>query len=214
MVPLSLFAAATLNALVPGPGMMLAVGRSAARGFGAGVQVSLGMALATLLVIGVVWAVMAGVLLVSEDGLVLLRGAGIAVLVLLALALLLGAPAEAVAGPGLAAGRLAAGAASGGAAGRGLGDLAGGLAAGLASPVHLVFLLALLPQFVDLASAGPADLAAITAGILIITTLPMLGASALGAQTGRLGLGWARWVRRASGLALLGFAGLAMASAP
>ena len=187
--------------------MMLAVGRSAARGIGAGVQVSLGMVLATLLVIALVWAVMAGAVIVSDAGLEVLRVAGILVLFALSLALLLGARAESVARPGLLAGRLAAGRLRG----RLVGDVAAGLATGLSSPVHLVFLLALLPQFVDLSRAGPGELLVITGGILVITAIPMLIASALGARTGRLGHGWARRVTRASGVALLGFAALSAA---
>ena len=207
---LALYAAAAVNAVVPGPGMMLAVGRSAARGFGAGAQVSLGMALATLLLMAVVWAMMAGAVVLSPDGITVLRAVGVAVLVGLALVMLFGAPAEVVARPGLMAGRLAAGRLGAGH----LGDVAGGLATGLSSPVHLVFLLALLPQFVDLAAAGPRDLFAVAAGVLVITTVPMLLASALGAHSGRLGLGWSRHVTRASGVALLGFAGLALGHAP
>ena len=187
--------------------MMLAVGRSAARGIGAGVQVSLGMVLATLLVIALVWAVMAGAVIVSDAGLEVLRVAGILVLFALSLALLLGARAESVARPGLLAGRLAAARLRG----RLVGDVAAGLATGLSSPVHLVFLLALLPQFVDLSRAGPGELLVITGGILVITAIPMLVASALGARTGRLGHGWARRVTRASGVALLGFAALSAA---
>lgn len=190
---LALLTAASLNAVVPGPGMMLALGRSAAHGLGAGVQVSLGMALATLVLIAVVWAVMAGMLILTDSGLAMLRFAGIGVIVLLALMLLIGPGIETVAEPGLRAGRW-------------LGDLGGGLAAGLTSPVHLVFLLALLPQFVDLAAASIPDLVVVTASILVITTIPMLAVSALGARSGWLGFGWARRVMRVSGVALLGLA--------
>jgi threonine/homoserine/homoserine lactone efflux protein len=74
------------------------------------------------------------------------------------------------------------------------------------SPVHVVFLLALLPQFVDFAAASVPELVCVTAAILVITTIPMLTVSALGARSGRLGFGWARRVTRLSGFALLGLA--------
>jgi homoserine/homoserine lactone efflux protein len=198
-----LLAAITINSVVPGPGMMLAVGRSATRGIGAGIQISFGMALATLILIAVVWAVMAGALVLSEGGLTVLRHAGIAVLALLAMVLLFGTPVTAGAAPGLQAGRMVRG---------WLGDFGGGVATGLTSPVHLVFLLALLPQFVDFTTLALLDLVLITVAILVITTIPMLGASALGAYTGRLGFGWARHVQRGSGVALLGFAAFSAAA--
>lgn len=200
---LALLVAASLNAVVPGPGMMLALGRSAAHGLGAGVQVSLGMALATLVLIAVVWAVMAGMLIMTDSGLAMLRIAGIGVIVLLSLMLLIGPGIETVAEPGLRAGRLTL---------RWMGDLGGGLATGLTSPVHLVFLLALLPQFVDFTRVSVSDLALVTMAILVITTIPMLAVSALGARSGRLGFGWARRVMRVSGVALLGLAAFSAAA--
>jgi threonine/homoserine/homoserine lactone efflux protein len=194
---LALMVAASVNAVVPGPGMLLALGRSAARGMGAGIQVSLGIALATLMLIAVVWAVMAGALILSERGLAVLRLIGIGVLVVLSLMLLFGPGAEAVATPGLRAGQMARGR---------LGDLGGGLATGLTSPVHLVFLLALVPQFVDFAVTPTLHLALVTLAIVLITTIPMLGVSVLGARSVRWGFGWARRVTRMSGVALLGLA--------
>jgi threonine/homoserine/homoserine lactone efflux protein len=155
------------------------------------------MALATLIVIALVWAVMAGLLSLTDRGLTVLRVVGLGVIGVLALMLLVGPGAEAVAGPGLRAAGLARG---------WLGDLGGGLATGLTSPVHVVFLLALLPQFVDFAAASITELACVTAAILVITTIPMLTVSALGARSGRLGFGWARRVTRLSGFALLGLA--------
>lgn len=200
-----LLAATVANSVVPGPGMLLAVGRSAASGFRAGLLVSLGMALATLVLIVIVWAVMAGAVAISNGGLAILRSVGVGVLILLAFALLIGTPVGTVASPGLGAGRVAR---------LWLGDVGGGLATGLTSPVHLIFLLALLPQFVDLARLSYVELALISAVIVVITTIPMLAASALGAATDRFGFGWACHVQRCSGLALLAFAGFAVMAGP
>lgn len=197
---LALFAAAAVNSVIPGPGMFLAGGRAAARGFAAGAGVTLGMLLATALVMAAVWAVMAGLLRLSEDGLAMARWAGIAVLTGLALAVLCAAPPAL---PGLPAGGAAE-------TGQGpLGDVAGGLATGLASPVHLLFLCALVPQFLDVAQLRLADMALVTAGIVAVTAPPMLFVSAAAARTRRLGAAVPVWVGRASGVALLGFAGLA-----
>ncbi len=201
-----LLAATAVNSVVPGPGMLLVVGVSAARGFGAGVWVTLGMAIGTLALLGVVWAVMAGTMVLSESGLGLLRVAGVAVLLGLALLLLLfGTPVDRVAAPGLEAGRFGR---------RWLGDVGGGLLTALTSPVHLVFMLALLPQFVPFQDVSQAEIALITAALVVMTTTPMLAASALGAGTERLGFGWARHVQRGSGVALLAFAGVAVVAGP
>lgn len=193
------------NAVIPGPGMLLAVGRSAASGIRAGVHVSLGFAVATLILVLMVWAVMAGAVAISNGGLAILRSIGVGVLILLALALLIGTPVSTVASPGLGAGRLAR---------RWLGDVGGGLITGVTSRVHLIFLLALLPQFIDLARLAYRDLALISAVIVLITTIPMLAVSALGAASDRLGFGWARHVQRGSGVALLAFAGFAALADP
>ena len=199
-----LLAATAVNSVVPGPGILLAVGVSAARGFGAGVWVTLGMAIGTLALLGVVWAVMAGTMVLSENGFGLLRLAGVAVLLGLAL-LLFGTPLDRVAAPGLLAGRFGR---------RWLGDVGGGLLTALTSPVHLVFMLALLPQFVPFQDVSQAEIALITAALVVMTTIPMLGASALGAGSGRLGFGWARHVQRGSGVALLAFAVVAVVAGP
>lgn len=200
-----LLAATAVNAVVPGPGMLLVIGLSAARGFGAGVRVTLGFLLGKLLTLAIVWSVMAGIMAVSADGLTVLRHGGIAVLLGLALLLLFGTPVDRVAAPGLAAGRVGR---------RWMGDLGGGLLTALTSPVHLVFMLALLPQFVPFAEVSRLELALVTAALMVISMIPMLAAAGLGAGTGRLGFGWARHVQRGSGVALLGFAAMATTVAP
>ena len=200
-----LLAATAMNSVVPGPGILMCVGISAARGFGTGVSVTLGMAIGTLVLQGVVWAVMAGTVVLSENGLDLLRMVGVALLLGLAFLLLFGTPVDRVAAPGLQAGRFGR---------RWLGNCGGGLLTALASPVHLVFMLALLPQFVPFQEVSQAEIALITAALVVMTSIPMLAAAAFGAGTGRLGLGWARHVQRGSGVALLGFAAMAVMVTP
>lgn len=195
----ALFAAAAVNSVIPGPGMVLAMARSITDGFAAGVRVSIGMVVATFLVMCTVWAVLAGLLHLSDTMLRLLRLAGILVIVGFAVSLLVPERFR-------ARGRRRARARRG----PQMGDMAGGVMTGLTSPVHLLFLLALVPQFVDLTSTTPGMLVLITMGILLITAIPMLAVSLLAARTGRFGLGWAMGVRRIAGVLLLGFAGLAL----
>lgn len=200
---LALFAAAAVNSVIPGPGMVLAIARAASDGFAAGAKVSLGMVLATFLVMCTVWAVLAGLVHLSRDALLILRLVGIVVILGFAVSLLAPAPRRHVApSPGMQRRVLRVAQ---------LGDVTGGVLTGLTSPVHLLFLLALVPQFVDLASATPALVVLITAGILAITAVPMLAVSLLAARSGRLGLRWAMGVRRMGGVLLLGFVGLALA---
>jgi homoserine/homoserine lactone efflux protein len=202
---LALFAAAAVNSVIPGPGMVLAIARSITDGFVAGAKVSAGMVMATLLVMCTVWAVLAGLLHLSEQALQGLRLAGIVVILGFSISLLAPQPVrQAVLPPARA--RLVPRMAR-------LGDVTGGVLTGLTSPVHLLFLLALVPQFVDPASAAPGLLVLITLGILLITAVPMLAVSLLAARSGRFGLGWALGVRRTGGVLLIGFAGLALSGA-
>jgi threonine/homoserine/homoserine lactone efflux protein len=201
---LALFAAAAVNSVIPGPGMVLAIARAASDGFAAGAKVSLGMLLATLLVMCTVWSVLAGLVHLSENALLILRLAGIGVILGFAVSLLAPAPRRQRApSPGMRRRVLRVAQ---------MGDVTRGVLTGLTSPVHLLFLLALVPQFVDLATATPALLVLITAGILLITAAPMFAVSLIAARSGRLGLHWAMGVRRLGGVLLLGFVGLALAA--
>lgn len=199
---LALLAAAAINSVIPGPGMVLAAARSITQGFAAGARVSLGMVVATWLIMCAVWAVLAGLLHLSEGALEILRLGGIVVILGFAASFLVPdniklrpqRPTQSRRVPQLAR----------------MGDVAGGLLTGLTSPVHLLFLLALMPQFIDPARATPGLLIQITIGILVITAIPMLVVSLLAARSGRLGLRWAIGVRRAAGVLLLCFAGLTL----
>jgi homoserine/homoserine lactone efflux protein len=195
-----LLAAAAVNAVVPGPGMFLAVGRSARRGFRAGAMVTLGFGVAKAALIVAVWAVTTGIVILSDDGLSMLRQFGVGVLAVLALTLLFSAPSGPLAHAGPQTVRRARGWS---------GDFGGGVAAGLTSPANLVFLLALMPQFVDFAAIRPAGLAAVAAALVTITAIPMLGASALAARARQADLGWAQHLPRIGGAALLCFAAAA-----
>lgn len=193
---LALLAAAFVNAVLPGPGIFLAISRSARSGAMAGVRVTLGMLLATLIVQAATFAVLRGLMLISPEGLSAMRMFGASVLAVLAALLILGRPAR--------PGRLPR------SRGQGLGDVLGGLVLGLSSPLHLVFLLAIVPQFVDVPAARWTDLAVVTLGILVVTAVPMVAVSLLGAGALRLSPRGALWLTRAGGVAMLGFAGIVL----
>jgi homoserine/homoserine lactone efflux protein len=196
IVLLALFAAAALNAVVPGPGMILAISRSAAVGSSAGLWITLGMLLATLILMLVTWAVLFGVFSLSVVLFDYFEVAGLVLLAVIAVLLLRAGPVPLTTAPSFAQPSVQ----------RGLGDLAGGLATGLSSPVHLLFLLAILPQFVDIGRIEAADVVLVTLGILSITAVPMIGVSLLAAGAGRLVPRCHHWISRVGGLAILGFA--------
>ena len=196
---LALLAASFVNAALPGPAIFFAIGRSARSGAAAGLRATVGMLIATLIVLAATLAVLRGLLLISPEGMSALRLFGASVLGVLAALLILGRPARSGQAP---RGRA-----------HGLGDVAGGLVMGLTSPLHLVFLLAIVPQFVDVAAAGWIDLAAVGLGIVGVTAVPMVVVSLLGAGALLLSPRGALWITRAGGVAMLGFAGVIAASA-
>jgi threonine/homoserine/homoserine lactone efflux protein len=92
-----------------------------------------------------------------------------------------------------------------------LSEIGAGLMVGLSSPFNLVFLLALLPQFVP-AEISIATAMAVVAAVLSGATAAQLGAVTLGlCSRGMLG-GGARWLDRAGAVCLIGFAGTALAA--
>ncbi len=197
---LALLAASFVNAALPGPGIFFAIGRSASAGTAAGLRATVGMLLATLILLLATFAVLRGLMLVSPEGISAMRWFGASVLAVLAALLILGRPAR----PGQAPRSRA----------QGLGDVAGGLVLGLTSPLHLVFLLAIVPQFIDVAAARGSDLAVVTLGILAITAVPMVAVSLMGAGALLVSPRGALWITRAGGVAMLGFAGAVLAQSP
>ncbi len=192
---LLLLTASAINMALPGPGIILTFTRSSCRGFAAGARVSSGLLLASFILAAAALLIVAGLMEISPNALAAMRLVGVAVILWIALQLVL-APAAAPSRPTVQP-RAS--------------DFLAGFALGVTSPFNLVFLLALVPQFVDLASATPALVMLVTAGILAITAVPMFAVSLLAARSGRLGLRWAMGVRRMGGVLLLGFVGLALA---
>lgn len=186
----ALFLASAVNAALPGPCMLMTVGRTAGLGWRAGAAVTLGVLTAdTLLVLGAS-AMMLGVLTLSTAALGVMKWAGIAALVVLAACSL--RPAARV-----PADRLSAR------------DGAAGLAVGLSSPYNLVFFLALLPQFL------PADRPDLTA-VAIMGAVLLAGVAVAQAGAILVGLGCCGvavrsgpWVDRACAACLLAIAAAA-----
>ncbi len=196
----ALLAASFVNAVLPGPGIFFAIGRSASAGTAAGLRATAGFLMATLILLVATFAMLRGLMAASTDGWQALRWFGASVLAVLAALLILGRPAR----PGSAPRSRA----------QGLGDVAGGLILGLTSPLHVVFLLAIVPQFVDVAAARWGDLAIVSFGIVAVTAIPMVGVSLLGAGALRLSPRGALWLTRAGGVAMLGFAGTVLVQQP
>lgn len=193
---LALLAASFVNAVLPGPGIFFAIGRSARSGATAGLRATVGMLIATLILLVATFSVLLGLMPVSPDGMPAMRWFGASVLAVLAALLILGRPAR--------QGQVPRGRA------QGLGDVAGGLVIGLTSPLHMVFLLAIVPQFIDVMAARWIDLAVVSLGIVGVTAVPMVAVSLLGARTLLLSPRGALWLIRAGGVAMLGFAGIVL----
>jgi threonine/homoserine/homoserine lactone efflux protein len=190
-----LFTATAINAALPGPCTILTATRSAVAGQGAGVRITLGVLSANLVLVTITLVVMHGALTISDQAFGAMKWGGIAVLFAMAARMLLSKSAD----------RVSATCAS-----HSLSEIGAGLMVGLSSPYNLVFLLALLPQFV------PAEISIVTAMAVIAAVLSGAAAAQLGAVTlgvcsrGVLG-GGARWLDRTGAVCLIGFAVTALA---
>ncbi len=195
-----LFGAAAASAAAPGPCLLVAANRAATDGLGSGLRVTLGIAGSKIILLIASWGLILGTLTLSRATEEFLRTGGLALLVILALGMLAARPAP-VAGATLIGGLR-------------LSDGALGLALGLTSPLNLLVMFALLPQFVDLARLDAAAVLQASAAVLLGGALPVLIACRLAARVRMTGPDTARRVNRACGALLLGFAGLALMAAP
>jgi threonine/homoserine/homoserine lactone efflux protein len=89
-------------------------------------------------------------------------------------------------------------------------EVGGGLMVGLSSPYYLVFLLALLPQFIP-AEMGIATVITVVAIVLSGAAVGQLGAVIVGLCSRSALGGGARWLDRAGAVCLIGFAVAALA---
>lgn len=191
----ALYGAAFINAALPGPGVALAASRTARSGVASGLRVSIGLLVGLMATMLCALAAMFGVLSLSPRLFEITRWTGIAVLVGLGVVALLPTRRP----TGAPDGRRQT-----------LGDFGAGLLVGVTNPNLLVFLLALLPQFVR---SGPDD--PVGVGLAVVAFLAggvagQIGAVVFGAASRRMAGGHARWLDFASSGALLGFAALAV----
>lgn len=189
-----LFAAAAVAAAAPGPCILVVACRAATGGLERGLRVTLGVVASSALLLAGAWAMILGLLSLSEAAVDMLRIAGLGVIVVFAVAMLRAAPG---AGPARVPLRID--------------DVGTGLLLGLSNPLQLLFMFALLPQFVPLAKADASAVALATGAVLLGIALPMvMAAAAAGAWLGPV-LQRSHLVTRACGGALLAVVILAVA---
>lgn len=193
---LALFAAALINAVIPGPGIALTIARAARDGAAAGLRVALGVCLSATVLVLLAWTIVTGALQLLPEALETIKGFGIVVLLVLGLHMLR-------ASRGTAA--LQRTATRHGRAG----DILAGVAVGLTSPINLLFKIAILPQFIAAESATPAAVALTLAAVLLATAIPMVGLAVLTAGAMQRRPLPTVWITRAGACCLLGFAALA-----
>jgi len=199
----ALCGAAFLNAAIPGPGFALAANRTARRGVPSGLKVSLGVVAGMMAAMFCALGAMLGVLHLSPLLFEITRWAGIVVLFGLAVVILLPGLGRWVARP-LGAGGPVVGSRVG------AGDVVSGLLVGVTNPALVVFLLALLPQFVGSGSGAALRLGLGVSAFGAGAVVGMLCGVAFGLASVRLTGGKTRWLDFVAGGALLGVAGLAL----
>ncbi len=195
-------AATAAYAVVPGPCTVLTANRTGVAGLAAGLRVTLGVAIAKLLLVAGTYATAGGLLSLSPEAAERLRWVGILVLTLMALHLLRSARRDAAAVIRVArhqstarrprAHRM---------------DIVGGLVVGLATPYNLGFLLGVAPQ---LGAGGTLSWQAhaVLGAFFVAGMVHQAGAILLGLGSRRLGPRGARGLAYAGASLILGFAAL------
>jgi homoserine/homoserine lactone efflux protein len=192
----ALFAIAALNAAIPGPCMILTFSRSAGGGLRSGARVSGGILLGELMLAGITFLMMLGLFTVTHEVFAAMKWAGAALLLVLAASLL---QARRPACAGRPEGH-----------GADVGDVVSGMLLALSSPFNLVFMLALVPQFIPSGGLDAATMLRIVTAFLSGQLVAQVGATLLGAGSLRLACVRVRWIEYACAAALIGFAGAAL----
>lgn len=193
----ALYLGVFVTAAMPGPCAIFAASRTARGGVRSGILVSIGVILGATALTALAFGVLLGTLAVSDSIFIAMKWAGVlALLVLAGLTLRADLPTPAQPERQAPAGT----------------DLSAGALLVLTSPGALVFLLAVLPQFV--ATEGAELTPAIVAACLFVAggATVQAGAVIFGACSLRLGTSLVRRVEYASASLLIGFAGLAVVS--
>ncbi len=198
LMTVALVGAAAANSAAPGPCILVASSRAAMNGLQSGLQVTLGIAASKVFLLVVSWTMIMGIVSLTGEAREALRIAGLAVLVMLAMTMI--TVQSSARAPVI--GRLR------------LGDASLGLALGLSSPLNLLFMFALLPQFVDVERLDAASIAIASAAVLLGGALPIAAACVFSARVLKTSPQMVRLINRLCGVALLGFAGLAAVAGP
>ncbi len=197
---LGLGVAAAASSAAPGPCILLAGWRSATDGLPSGLRVTLGIAASKVLLLACSWGAILGMVSVDESAQHAFRLGGIALLSALALPMLAADPVPQAGVRNFRRWRM--------------NDGTLGFVVGLSSPMNLIFILALLPQFVDLARPETRILAMASAAVLIGGVLPLIAACVFAARVRNTRPETMRHLSRLCGAAILCFAGLALVAGP
>lgn len=195
--------ASVVNSAMPGPCVVLTLGRSARSGAMAGLLVTTGLAVANLLLCVVALAITQGLMILSPTALVWMKWIGVLALATTAAYMMRARARPANAPTALRTGSTLAASAS---------DVTAGLLVGLSSPFNLIFYLSLLPQFLPAHSLTAASALLISTAVLTGAVISYSGATMLGALSGGLKPQAGRWIECLGATCLVGFAVLAATS--
>lgn len=184
--------ASAINTAIPGPCLALTIGRAARDGMGAAVRTSLGVLIANLVLAAVALSVMLGVFRISHGAFEAMKWIGAALLIALAARMLANRRRE-----GFVFDRPRD---------FPLRDLAAGLMVGISSPFNLIFLLALLPQFIPSDGLNFTGMAMIAASVVVGAAGSLFGAALIGTASHGFGGTVARRIECAGAFSLICFA--------
>lgn len=192
--------ASGVNQAIPGPALALTVGRAAGGGARSGALVASGSLVANLILCAIAFAIIKGLMVLSPAAYTALTWIGIAALLLLALRIL------------RSSSKPAAIAVRNDAKDHSF-NLIEGLMVGLSSPFNLIFLLAVLPQFVPATSQTIIGFGFATAAVLVGAAVSLTAAILLTSLCcGKLPR-FSGQIERLGGWSMIGFAGLASMTA-
>lgn len=181
---LTLFVAAFVNAVLPGPCVLLTLSRSARSGAWAGITVTGGILAADLLLVSIAASATLGTIAIAPQAFPVMKWVGVASLVGLA-ALTLRTARHPTRARAAAPAR----------------DSIAGFMVGASSPYNLVFYLALFPQVVSLRDPPSALIAGLT--VMAAITLAQVGVVVAGVSARGVAGRPGRWIDLATAGALL-----------
>lgn len=200
MVAVGLAGAAAANSAIPGPCLLIVSSRAATRGFGSGLRVTLGVAASDAVLLLAAWSLISGATTLSDDAAAILRVGGLFVMATIGVVMLCPRPKMEGVSPTFDQAML--------------GDVALGAALGLSSPLNLLFMFALLPQFVDIGDLKLTCVALASGAIILGGALPFLVLSLAACRVDARDPRAALRVTRVCGAAILALSAIALLNAP